>query len=321
MAEGLIIGVDGGGTKTQMAVADPLGKIIGFSETGCTNWESPDFNMNHWLDLFNNLQGEKIVTAVFTVSGWDYEEGRTITKKNIEEAMLCKHVKAEKVIYRNDIFSLLMSGLLGGTKGVAVSSGTGTVGIARNGDSYYQTTAYGYIAGEWGSGPDMVEYALHLACASMLGRDGPFPVLEKHALEYFSAEDLDSLVKKLVSRKISQKEFGFFLSKIHEAYQAGCQGAGKVLEKAGKELALTVWSLLKKIDNFYVPVIFGGGTIKNFGLPPGLRNHLKALTGVQNEIRILKSDPVYGSLLWALMESNKPADDVREHIKLDITFE
>jgi len=67
MAEGLIIGVDGGGTKTQMAVADPLGKIIGFSETGCTNWESPDFNMNHWLDLFNNLQGKKIETAVFTV--------------------------------------------------------------------------------------------------------------------------------------------------------------------------------------------------------------------------------------------------------------
>jgi N-acetylglucosamine kinase-like BadF-type ATPase len=277
--------------------------------------------MDHWLELFNSLQGKRIETAVFTVSGWDYEVGRTITKKNIEEAMHDKNVQAEKVIFRNDIYSLLMSGLSDSNAGVAVSSGTGTVGIARNGDLYYQTTAYGYIAGEWGSGPDMVEYALHLACASMLGRDGPFPLLEKYALEYFSADDLDSLVKKLVSGNISQKEFGFFLSKIHEAYQSGCQGARKVLEKAGKELALTVWSLLKKINTFSVPVIFGGGTIKNFGLPPGLRNNLKALTGVQNEIRILKSDPVYGSLLWALMESNKPADSVREHIKLDITFE
>jgi N-acetylglucosamine kinase-like BadF-type ATPase len=321
MSDKIIIGVDGGGTKTQMAVADHEGKITGFSETGCTNWESEDFNMDNWLELFENLRGSAVETAVFTVSGWDYEEGRIMTKRNIEEAMLSQHVKAEKTIFRNDIYSLLMSGLLGSDAGVAVSSGTGTVGIARYGDSYYQTTAYGYIAGEWGSGPDMVEYALHLACASMLGRDGPFPILEKHAFKYFSVNDLDSLVKKIVSRNISQKEFGFFLSEIYEAYKEGCPGSRKVLEKAGHELALTTWSLLKKINDFTVPIIMGGGTIKNFGLPPGFKDRLKVLTGVRNEIRILKSDPVYGSLLWALMESGKPTDSVRKNIILTISSE
>lgn len=321
MPDKLIIGVDGGGTKTHMAVADQDGKIIGFSETGCTNWEGDDYDMNNWLELFESIRGKTVETAVFTVSGWDYEEGKTITRKNIEEAMSSRQVKTGNTIFRNDIYSLLMSGLLGSDTGVAVSSGTGTVGISRKGDQYYQTTAYGYIAGEWGSGPDMAEYALHLACASMLGRDGPFPILEKRALEYFSATNLDSLVRKLVSGKITQKEFGFFLSEIYDAYNSGCPGARKVLEKAGHELALTVWSLMKKINSYNVPVIMGGGTIKNFGLPPGFTNHLKTLTGVNNEIRILKSDPVYGSLLWALRESGRPEDIVRKQIFLDITKE
>jgi N-acetylglucosamine kinase-like BadF-type ATPase len=317
MKEQFYIGVDGGGTKTHLVLANTDGEVIGFSEALCTNWEHEDYAFENWLQLFDCISGKNIDKAVFTVSGWDYEYGQIQTRNNIERALRLLNITINHSIYKNDIYSLYKSGIGESTSGVAIASGTGTIGLASDGENYFQTTGYGYLSGEWGSGLDIAEYALHLVCSSLLGREDQYPELTRQAFLYFDADDFDSLVKRMVGPAFKSMNPGFFLANIYEAYYAGCPGARKTLEKAGCELAKTTWSLLKKTGSRSAPVIFGGGTIKNFGLPVLLKEKVFELTQTENEFRIVKSDPVYGAILWALQLDNKPLVHVQQKIVIE----
>jgi N-acetylglucosamine kinase-like BadF-type ATPase len=311
------IGVDGGGTKTHLVLANANGELINFAESSCTNWEHEAYSFENWLHLFNCISGKTIEIAVFTVSGWDFERGQQQTRMNIERALHLLHISIKHSVYKNDVYSLYKSGIGESTSGVALASGTGTIGLAVDGEKHFQTTGYGYISGEWGSGLDIVEYALHLVCSSLLGREEEYPELIAQAYSYFNAIDFESLVNRLVSSEFRTLNPGFFLANIYNAFYAGCPGARKTLEKASLELAQTTWSLLKKIGSKNVPVIFGGGTFKNFGLPFLLKEKLFELTQKEHEVRIVKSDPVYGAILWALQLDEKPLKHVYQKIMVE----
>jgi N-acetylglucosamine kinase-like BadF-type ATPase len=311
------IGVDGGGTKTHLAVANANGELIDFAESSCTNWELEAYSFENWLQLFNCISGKSIETAVFTVSGWDFEIGQQQTRMNIERALRQMNITIKHSVYKNDVYSLYKSGIGESTSGVAVASGTGTIGLAVDGEKHFQTTGYGYISGEWGSGFDIVEYALHLVCSSLLGREENYPELIGQTYTYFNATDLESLVKRIVGPEFKTLNPGYFLANIYKAFYAGCPGARKTLEKASSELAQTTWSLLKKIGSQKVPVIFGGGTFKNFGLPFLLKEKLCELTQTEHEFRIVKSDPVYGAILWALQLDKRPLKQVYQKIIIE----
>jgi N-acetylglucosamine kinase-like BadF-type ATPase len=312
----IYIGVDGGGTKTHLAVADSKGEITGFYESGCTNWETEGFSYDNVLNLLQPLANNEIEVGIFTVAGWDLEEGQRQMRGIYEKALLDNNITVRKTIFQNDVFSLLKSGMGNNTSAVAVAAGTGTIGAAMCADTFFRTTGYGFISGEWGSGPDIATYALHLVCSSLLGREEQYPVMIEKTFQYFNVHDLNTLIEQLIDKDMSQPKIGFFLKSVYEAYNQGCPGAKKALSKAGYELAKTTWSLLKQLDDKNVPLIYGGGVIKNFGLPPVLKEKVKELTGIDYEYRIVISDPVYGSLIWALQEGNVPFEKVKEKVEM-----
>lgn len=314
MRDHLIIGVDGGATKTHMAVANTKGEILAVHEVGGTYYMLTDA-LAHMIALLQPISNRYITMAIFSVAGWDFVIDQQKQQALIEQAIAINGITIEKAIYENDIFSTLKS-----SKGIAepcvvISCGTGIIGLAADNGKYFKTPGYEYLSGEWGSGIHQAEYAIHLACASLLGREKEYPILIKKALNYFEADDLNSLAYNVVNQFSSNRKRGHFLRQVYDAYNEGCEGAAKVVNRAGEELARTVWCLLKKIKADNVPLIFGGGVIKQFGLPSNFKAQLHQYTQKNHSCYMVNNLPVYGALYWALKQAGFPTHHVTD--KLD----
>ena len=315
--ESLIIGVDGGATKTQLAVANTKGELLAVYETGGTYYVLADA-LQQMVALLQPISSKHIMTAVFAVAGWDFEPDQQKQRALIETALAANGITVGKAIYENDIYATLKSAKNLAEPAVVISCGTGIIGLAAGNGKYYKTPGYEYLSGEWGSGIHQAEYAIHLACASLLGREEDYPILIQKAFNYFEATDLNSLVHQIVNDFAGNKKRGYFLKQVYDAYTEGCPGAAKVVHRAGEELAKTAWCLLKKIGQENVKIIFGGGVIKQFGLPPNFRSQLHQLTQQQHDCYFVNSAPVYGALYWALQLTGARTALIEEY--LDVSF-
>lgn len=310
-----IVGVDGGATKTHLAVADAKGNLLAVHEAGGTYYKLTDA-AEQMEALLWHLRDSHLAVAVFTVAGWDFEEDQQRQRRLIERALATNNITADKIIYENDLLSTLKSAYSISEPCVVISCGTGIIGLAAYNGTYYKTPGYEYLSGEWGSGIHQAEYAIHLACASLLGREEPYPILIQKALHYFGANDVYTLAHSVTNKFSGNQQRGYFLKPVYEAYHEGCPGAARVIHRAGEELARTVWCLLKQLPQGNVPIIFSGGVIRQFGLPPNFKQALFQLTQQYFECYELVSPPVYGALHWALQEGNYPTDKVDEQLKL-----
>jgi len=307
------IGVDGGTTKTHLAAVDSYGNLLLFNETGSTNaFETGDIKEN-FLSLFAPIRYAEIDVAVFTLAGWDFENDQKKVRAQVEAVLSTCSIKIKKSIFENDIFAVYHSGIGASVSGVAIASGSGTIGVAVNEKNIFRTTGFGYIAGEWGAGWEMADHAIHLVCSSLMGREESYPVLTRKAFEYFHAASFEDLVEKIIYQRDTTYR-GYFLKQVYDAYLQGCHGAKKVLEKGSNELTKTIAALLKKIPGENVPVILGGSVFKTMGLLPGMKDQLKNITGTEHEFRIIQSDPVWGALRWAAKEGSINTNCINEKI-------
>ncbi|RYE12885.1 MAG: hypothetical protein EOP45_22115 [Sphingobacteriaceae bacterium] len=72
MKDQLIIGVDGGATKTHLAIANTQGEILAVHEAGGTYYMLADA-LAHMITLLQPIKNQQIPLAVFSVAGWDFE--------------------------------------------------------------------------------------------------------------------------------------------------------------------------------------------------------------------------------------------------------
>jgi N-acetylglucosamine kinase-like BadF-type ATPase len=309
----MVIAIDGGGTKTHLVTASTEGTLSQVFEAGGTNYLQPDAYAE-WLRLLGNIEGQQVQTASFTVSGWDYPEDQQQQKALILKALEVRHVQVGQLLFENDIYATFQSGLQGEKAGIAISAGTGIIGMVETEEVCFRTPGYEYLGGEWGSGLHMAEYGLHLACASLLGRHPHYPELTSRALTYFDAPDLEALIKAIAAS--DQRKKGYFLSAIYQAWEVGCPGASLVIEQEALELARTAWALIQKGGGRNMPIVFGGGVIQRFGLPSAFYQHLQALSGQTWECRLVESEPVWGSLYWALEKSGLDPTPARDRIRI-----
>jgi len=311
------IGVDGGTTKTHLAAADATGQIICFNESGSTNAYASDDITENLVTLFEPIKNATIDLAVFTLAGWDFEKDQQKMRRQVEKALSACNISIKRAIYENDIFAVYYSGIGESHSGVAVASGSGVVGVAVNGKEKFRTTGFGYIAGEWGAGWELADYAIHLVCSSLLEREDYYPILIEKAFQYFNAATYEELVEAII-HKYSITYRGFFLREVYDAYLQHCPGAREVFEKANCELAKTIAALIKRLPQKNVPVILGGSVFKSIGVLPGLKERVKEMTRTNPEFRVIKSDPVWGALHWAARESGLAATAIKEKILVEI---
>ncbi len=123
----VVLGVDGGTTKTIALVADEQGRILSAARGGGCNWSGEDVEIpmavvvNVVSEALKKIgiDGSHVEIGVFTLAGADWPEDHERREKVLARASICS-----KVIVKNDLFG----GLRAGTSkpyGMVIAAGTG----------------------------------------------------------------------------------------------------------------------------------------------------------------------------------------------------
>ena len=264
------LGVDGGGTKTQIAVMNATREITceGFAgpsnplrvgvETAVTNIAKA---INEACDRGGVSRGD-IASATLGLAG----VRRADLKRSVRESFI-KRLGIRKVEVVTDAeFALYAT--TQGKPGLVVIAGTGSVCLGKNEHGEMAISGgWGPLAGDEGGGVGIAQQALHTIAKASDGRGIP-TMLSQRASEYFRASGPENLIVAIYSPQVDNSRIAGFARLVVETAQDGDPIAIGILKDAGFELGLAACAVIEKLglENRKVPIgcvgsIFNAGAL------------------------------------------------------------
>jgi len=298
---GVVVGVDGGGTKTDVVVATLDGVVLGTARGGCANWEVVGVDavadelrgvVGAALDSAGST-GADVVAATFSLAGFDWPS---------DEARLAPAVAAPGLggttTLTNDSFAALRAGTPEAF-GIVSVAGTGGVCAGRN---RHGTTArtMAIALGEGAGAGSLVRLALD-AVAAAHHRSGPPTELTARLLAATGAPDPAAAFEEL-SRGEVRIDAGFATG-VTAAADAGDDVAVGVCTEVGAQHGRDVVGLARRLDmaDDAFDLVLAGG------VHTSAQAHLRAafVDAVHTEVPgarpvPLSAPPVAGAVLLAL---------------------
>jgi N-acetylglucosamine kinase-like BadF-type ATPase len=310
--------VDGGNSKTDLALVDESGRLLGFArgpqssphhlgEDGCLRV------LTGLLDearAHAGLDGGVAAVAMLCMAGVDFPR---------EEARLAELVSgrewAANTTVVNDTFAVLRAGTERGS-GVAVVCGAGIncVGVAPNG-RHVRFPALGAITGDWGGGYDVGLAAVSKAARSFDGR-GPKTTLEQAVPAHFGFSAPYELAEAIHGGEVSQRRVLELPPIVFAEAEHDQVAAGIVDQLAAEVVALASAALARlELDGGEVEVLLGGGLLQ--GEDSRVVERIRAgLPGVA--VRVTGSPPIVGAALLALDELGA-SGDAQARVRLELS--
>lgn len=280
----LYLGVDGGGTKTTVALMNERGKVIATGEDGPSNplrvgVETAVANIAAAINKAcdeGNLSRDDIVAATLGLAG----VRRRDMRERVRESFATRF-RLRKIEVTTDA-DIALYGTTLGTAGLVVIAGTGSIclGINEKGEKFI-AGGWGPIAGDEGGGRGIAGEALHAVAKASDGR-GPKTKLSERAAEYFRASNVENLIGAIYAPKMDNSRIAGFARLVVETALDGDKIAREIIADAGRELGTAAVAVLKKLglQKQKVPI----------GCVGGVFNAGRLLTKPMNEI-IAKSAP------------------------------
>lgn len=266
----LYLGVDGGGTKTHIALINDVGEVLceGFAgpsnplrvgvETAAANIVKA---VNDAADCGGVARGD-IVSAVFGLAG----VRRADLRHRVRESFLhLLKVDAVEVITDAEI---ALYAVTQGAPGLVVIAGTGSICYGRNEKGKTATAGgWGPLAGDEGGAAGIARDALHAVAKASDGR-APATELSKRAGEYFRASGPENLIVAIYSPQVDNLRIAGFARSVVEAAIDGDKIAMDIIRNAGLELGTAACAVItelgmqkKKVPIGCVGSIFRAGEI------------------------------------------------------------
>lgn len=281
----LFLGVDGGGTKTSVALMNERGKTVATGEDGPSNplrvgVETAAANIAAAIDKAcdaNGLSRGDIVAATLGLAG--------VRRRDIRERVresFAMRFRLKKITVTTDA-DIALYGTTLGKAGLVVIAGTGSIclGINDKGEKFI-AGGWGPIAGDEGGGRGIAGEALHAVAKASDGR-GPATKLSERAAEYFRASSPENLIGAIYAPRMDNSRIAGFAKEVVETALGGDKIAREIIADAGRELGTAAVAVIKKLglqQKQKVPIGCVGGVFKA----------AKLLTKPMNEI-IAKAAP------------------------------
>jgi N-acetylglucosamine kinase-like BadF-type ATPase len=193
----VVVGVDGGGTKTDVVVADLTGAPLGTAQAGPANWETigteamaAEIGRGVEIALANaGVDRAQVVAAAFGLAGVDWDSDH----RRVDAALAGLGLPGARVV-TNDSLIALRAGC-SQPWGIVSSVGTGTVTAGINPDGrWFRTMAVGWgePTGAW----TLVSEALHAIAAQHHGT-APATTLTERFLAATGHADVPGLFEAL----------------------------------------------------------------------------------------------------------------------------
>ena len=241
------LGIDGGGTKTVVAVSDENGKIL-MKKTGrsinfySVGMETARKNLGSVIDEIRSELKADMFSGVFIgCSALDGEADDKLT------ADLCDGViNAEKIKIHSDVYIALRS-VGNAVCPCAAICGTGSMAIAQD------TDGNTHIAGGWGHiiGDEGSAYAIALnalkQCCYMCDKGQKTPLLEM-AEKHFGISDFRSVIDIIYSPETTKDKVALFAEKVGDLSAQGDADATEIIKTQAELFADTVLTLFGRVN-------------------------------------------------------------------------
>jgi N-acetylmuramic acid 6-phosphate etherase len=260
----LLLGLDGGGSKTLALLADAKGSVIGRGSAGASNYQNIG-EMAAWAALDTAIAAafadagleQSTVDAVgLGLAGVDRPEDRALF-----EGWAAGRFGGAPVVIANDAELVLAAGTPDDW-GVALISGTGSIVFGRspNGEMA-RAGGWGHIMSDEGSGYAIGVEALRAVMAAFDGR-GPATSLTGAVLAHWSLKTPPDLVGRVYRESDGTADIATLAALVDAAAEDGDVVALHILRAAGRELAITVEAVVRRLAlPMPAPCALAGGAI------------------------------------------------------------
>lgn len=284
--QSLIIGVDGGGTKTRAVLADERGEKIAESTGAGSTVKSGEAERSAGViagvvrDVLEEADktGTKPRVLYVGVAG----VGRPTEREALYEA-LNAHQLAEEVVIDTD-FSVALTDAFGEGPGVLVIAGTGSSAFARGpAGATARCGGWGPVIGDEGSGSWIGRRALSVVAAAADGRE-PETALTGAVLTAAEVSETAELIRWAANA--TPATLATLAPVVMTVADAGDLRANSIVSMAVEELSLHVRALARQLftdERASVPVALTGGLLrKGSSFRKRLEHRLKtAVPGAQ----------------------------------------
>lgn len=288
-----LLGVDGGGTKTDAVLCDGDGRVLCRARSGAASLtgQSEELAFMHLEEALRRVTEpiggrEAAIDAFFAgISGGGLEVNRQRFRAMFEQLLPGARVRENK----SDSVNALSAGV-GSEDGVIAIAGTGSSVFARVKGEMHQVGGWGYLLGDEGSGFDLGRRALMAALRDLDGRR------ERTCLRAACEEQAGCTLRELVVRLYSQdskRVIASYAPLLLQAAEAGDAVAAGELRQAAGEMAWAIKTAAKICESGRV--VMGGSVWKS----EAYRRAVKQELGEGFELIEAQLPPVYGSAVEA----------------------
>jgi N-acetylglucosamine kinase-like BadF-type ATPase len=315
MSDRIVIAVDGGNSKTDLALVGSDGTLLSLRRGPLS---SPHHvGLDGCLDVLERLlhgaltqagisdgRGPVAEVGAFLMAGVDFPNEERELQQVLDERGW-----AVRNSVGNDTFAVLRAGTERGW-GVAVVCGSGIncVGVAPDG-RHARFPALGEITGDWGGGYDVGMAALSAAARSEDGR-GPKTSLEHDVPSYFGYSTPRQLAEAIHRRQLSSSRVIELAPLVLTSADEDPVARG-IVDRLAAEVVALVTAALAQLELTSEPaeVLLGGGLLQagDGRLLDAIERELRKV-GPLLSIRPTDAPPIVGAALLALDELGAGAE-------------
>lgn len=261
----LVVGVDGGASKTRVIVADATGAELA-SVSGVASAVRPG-EAGHSADVIAHLVGEALAACEMGgalpsalcvgVAG----VGRDAEYSAFESAM-SRHALADELVVLPDAV-IALNDAFGEEAGIVLIAGTGSMAYGRGpSQKMARCGGWGPVCGDEGSGAWIGRRALSVVTGSADGRE-PETGLLGAILSHLQLEGADELIPWAANA--TSRDFALLATSVMTVAATGDLRANSLCTLATEELVLHVRTLARQLftdERAAVPVALAGGLLR-----------------------------------------------------------
>lgn len=263
-----VIGIDGGGTKTNALLVGLDGTVATEATTGSTQIQTIGvkeaahvlFDLIFTCCQQGACSADAIQSVILGVAGAGRASDRNDLMSTLQTLSSKKKFPLKNIIVETDARISLEAAFAGGP-GIIVIAGTGSIALYRNEDGkILRTGGWGKILGDEGSGFSIGRDALNAVMRQHDNR-GVNTELTKKALSHFQVSTVDDLIQKIYH---GSADIASFAPRVCEAAVAFDHIAHSVLVKNASELMEHVRVLIMQSrPKKKLPVALMGGMLES----------------------------------------------------------
>jgi N-acetylglucosamine kinase-like BadF-type ATPase len=306
-----ILALDGGNSKTDVALVSPDGTVLASARGAGVNSQEAgaDFTVRALDELVRQVicqAGDVAVRhTVACLANADLPE----EEDELAAAVLAIGWSPTSTVI-NDTFAILRAGLSDEPHwGVAVVCGAGIncVGVAPDG-RVTRFLALGQLTGDWGGGYGLGREVMWHAMRGEDGR-GPRTALTQCVRDFFDADKVEEVAIAIHKGKVPDDDLNGLAPVLLRASADGDEVARGIVDQLANEISILALTAMRRLDltTLATPVVLGGGVItaRDQRLLTGIHDRLAA--GAPSvRIRVIDVPPVVGAALLGLDHIEAP---------------